>query len=159
MPFPSITTHDLNRREVTLPSGLEGEYNLLLLGYQRWHQEQYKTWLPFAARVENANPAFRHYELPVVGRMNPVGRFFLDEGMRAGIPGREARERVFTLYVDLAALNRQLGIASTQEITLLLVRRDGAILWRETGAWTAEKGTSLEEALRATESPATAGSG
>jgi hypothetical protein len=78
-----------------------------------------------------------------------MGRFFLDEGMRAGIQGREARERVFTLYVDVAALNRQIGVESTQEITLLLVRPDGEIVWRETGAWTAEKGVSLEETLEA----------
>ena len=149
MIFPTIRTKDLNGRSLTLPRDFEGEFNLLLLAYQRWQQQQVDGWLPFARQLERVHPGFHHYELPVVGPMNRIGRFFLDEGMRSGIREEEMRARVLTLYVDKAPLNRQLWISSEQEITALLVQRNGAIRWRAAGAWTPDKGAALQGNLRA----------
>lgn len=153
MRFPAVETDNLNRRTFRLPDGLEGESNLLILAYEQWQQRQVDGWFPIAERLENEIPGFRFYELPVVGRMNAVRRFMLDNGMRAGIPNKETRARVLTLYVDRDAFNDQLGITETDKITLLLVTRDGQIHWREIGPWSVEKEAGLEQAIRSLAPP------
>jgi hypothetical protein len=147
MQFPTITTRDLNKRQLSLPRDLEGEVNLLLLGYAEWQRQQFETWLPVAARLEKSYPQFYYYELPVIGPVSILSRLLLDQAMRAGIPGRDMRARVLTLYVDKELLNQQLGIENEHQITLLLVQQDGAILWRETGVYSHEKASALEEVL------------
>lgn len=153
MRFPTVETRNLNRDAVTLPDGLEGEFNLLVLAYEQWQQRQVDSWFPAADRLEAQTPLFRYYEVPVVGRMNAVRRFMLDNGMRAGIPGVDTRARVLTLYVDRQWLNGRLGIETVEEITLLLVTRDGTIHWRETGPWSAEKEEGLTNAVRSLAPP------
>ncbi len=46
MQFPTVSGQDLLRRKVTLPSGLEGHLNLVLVAFQRWHQALVDSWLP-----------------------------------------------------------------------------------------------------------------
>ena len=149
MKFPEHIIKDLNKRPLTFPSGMEGQLNLVMVGYEQWQQAQFDSWFPFAAQLAARYPGFQYYEMPVISRLNRLARFVVDEGMRGGIPDRSVRARVFTLYTDIAAFNRQLEIETTRKITLMLVRTDGSLVWRESGAWTAGKGESLEQAVQA----------
>ncbi len=82
MQFPTISGQDLLRRKVTLPSGLEGQLNLVLVAFQRWHQTLIDSWLPAVNELEDHYPGLRHYELPVLARMDLLARTFINEGMR-----------------------------------------------------------------------------
>lgn len=147
MRFPNIKTHDLNKCQVVMPRGLQGEYNLLLLRYAEWQQNQNDTWLPFASRLEDAYPGFHYYEVQVAGTKNPLAHFLINESRRVRIAGHGDRAHVLTLYVDKRHFYQQLGITSEQDITLMLVGRNGEIVWRETGIWTPGKADTLDDAL------------
>lgn len=148
MRLPNVKGSNLLRRKVTLPADLEGELNILLIAFQRWQQSVIDTWVPFARQLEETNEGVIYYELPVIQRMNVLARTFINEGMRAGIPDRLARERTITLYVDKVAFRRALELADEQDIYVVLIDRRGNVLWKEEGTFTAEKGESLGEAIQ-----------
>jgi len=148
MQFPVVTSANLSRQGFTLPADFEGDVNVLLIAFQRWHQRVVDTWIPFVRHLEQAHDDVRYYELPVIQRMNVLGRTFINEGMRAGIPDRVARARTITLYVDKAAFRQALGLPHEEDIYVLLVDREGNVLWRAEGAFTPEKGESLAAVLR-----------
>ncbi len=90
---------------------------------------------------------FHFYELPTIQRMSSVSQWFINEGMRAGIPNPKTRERTITLYIDKAAFKTALDIQDEQHITLLLVDRQGNVLWRQQGAYSPEKAALLTQAV------------
>jgi hypothetical protein len=145
--FPTLKARNLLRRQVTLPIGLEGDVNILLVAFQQWQQSSIDTWLPFVKKLENAYNGVRYYELPVIRQMNPLSRTFINEGMRAGIPDALARERTITLYLDKIAFRQELNLPHEDEIYVLLVDREGQVLWRMEGTFTAGKGAALAQAV------------
>ena len=148
MQFPVTTGSNLQRKKLNLPEDLEGELNLVFIAFQQWQQTQVDTWIPFARQIEETYPAVRYYELPTIQRLNVLARTFINEGMRAGIPDPVARERTITLYVDKDAFRKALQLSHEDDIYVLLLDRQGQVLWRAEGAFTPEKGDSLAAALR-----------
>lgn len=141
--FPTVKSANLEGRRYTLPRDLEGEINVLLIPFQRWHQDLVDTWTPGLRALMARFPALRYYELPTLPPMNPLYRMSLDLGMKMGIPDRAAREATITLYLDKDRFRQSLAIADETTVTVLLVTRDGAIHWRTTGAWTDAAGEAL----------------
>ncbi len=148
MRFPAVSGSNLQRKRWNLPEDLEGEQNLVLIAFQQWQQSQVDTWIPFARQMEETYPAVRYYELPTIQRLNALARTFINEGMRAGIPDPVARERTITLYVDKDAFRAALDLPDEDNIYVLLLDRQGRVLWRAEGAFTPDKGESLAEMLR-----------
>ena len=148
MQFPTVTGSSLQRDKLTLPQDFEGERNLVFVAFQQWHQTQVDTWIPFARQLEETDPVLRYYELPTIRRLNAVARTFINEGMRAGIPDPVARERTITLYLDKKAFRQALELSSEDDIYVLLLDREGTVLWQAEGAFTPEKGEALAAVLR-----------
>jgi ATP10 protein len=148
MQFPTVSGSNLQRARLTLPQDLHGELNLVLIAFQQWQQSQVDTWVPFARQLEEAYPAVCYYELPTIQRLNTLARTFINEGMRAGIPDLVARERTITLYLDKKAFREALQLPGEDDIHVLLLDRQGRVLWRAEGAFTPDKGESLALAIR-----------
>jgi hypothetical protein len=148
MKFPTVSGSNLQRQKLTLPQDFQGERNLVLIAFQQWQQTQVDTWIPFAMQLEETFPAVRYYELPTIRRLNTLARTFVNEGMRAGIPDLVARERTITLYLDKKAFREALQLPGEDDICVLLLDRQGRVLWRAEGAFTPDKGESLVSAIR-----------
>ena len=148
MQFPVVTSENLSRRTLTLPADFEGQVNILLIAFQRWQQDAIDTWLPLARQLEHTYEGVRYYELPVIQRINVLGRAFINQGMRAGIRDQTARDRTITLYLDKAAFRQALELPHEEDIYVLVVNRQGDVLWRTEGAFAPDKGDSLAAAVR-----------
>jgi hypothetical protein len=147
--FPAVKASNLEKRELSLPADFEGERNLLLVAFEREQQRDVDTWIREMKRFEESDPGFRYYELPTIQRPNSLVRWFIDSGMRRGIPDRKARERTITLYLDRKPFCDALRIADQKIIHALLVDRAGDVLWRSEGDFDETKGMSLKGALGA----------
>jgi len=148
MQFPTVSGSNLQRKKLTLPQDFQGELNLVLIAFQRWQQSQVDAWIPFARQLEETHPALRYYELPTIQRLNALARTVVNEGMRAGIPDPVARERTITLYLDKKTFRQALQFPHEDDIYVLLLDRQGQVLWRAEGGFTAEKGDALAAAVR-----------
>jgi len=147
MTFPTVNGSNLQRAKLTLPQDFAGDYNLLFIAFHQWHQDEVNTWIPLAESCEAQYPGLVYYELPTIRSLNALSKFFINEGMRAGIPNPKARERTVTLYIDLEKFMRALSIPTKDEVHVLLVDRQGSILWRTTGSFDEAKGSALAEAI------------
>lgn len=149
MQFPPTEGSNLAKRAFNLPDDFEGELNVVLVAFQRWHQNQVDTWAPLLDELEHTVPGLRYYELPVIRGMNRFSQWMLDEGMRAGIPSQPVRARTITIYTDKERFRVALKMPEENHIYVMLVSRQGEILWRGRGAYTQEAAVSLKEAIEA----------
>jgi hypothetical protein len=67
--------------------------------------------------------------------------------MRAGIPDPKARDRTVTLYLDKQDFRKTLDMPDEDRIYVLLVSKDGEVLWRARGDYSADKEGSLRAAI------------
>lgn len=146
--FPKVSGRNLKRHKFVFPEDFPAKYTIVLMAFYRHHQNDIDTWIPFASQMENKYEDLAYVELPVIYKMSPIGQFFLNEGMRAGIPDRNAREKTITLYLDKTEFLGALDIDSQDEIQILLVEEGGKVVWKETGVFSSEKGSALEKILQ-----------
>ena len=145
--FPTVSGFNLNRQEFEFPRDFRGDVNLLFVPFLQAQQLIVNTWIPFANELEAIFPELAYYELPTIDALPALSRTFINEGMRAGIPNAKARERTITLYVDTARFMRALDIPTKNDVHVLLVDRQGAILWRTTGSFDAAQGRELAQVI------------
>ena len=147
MHFPTVTGSNLERRSFTLPGDLEGELNLVILAFWRDHQMLVDTWMPLARRLQTRHSSLVAYELPVIESRSRISQWFIDSGMRSGIPDRATREHTITLYINKVEFLASLDIDDDSTIHTLLVDGVGRILWRSTGPLSPAKEEALSEFL------------
>jgi predicted transcriptional regulator len=143
MRFPQVTGSNLLRRKVTLPDDLQGKLKILFIAFQQWQQTLVDSWVSTARQLEQSFPGVQFYETPVIQKMNAISQTIINEGMRAGIPNQATREKTITLYIDKKALRRALEIPNEDTIWVLMLDRQGNVLWRAEGAYSQEKGEAL----------------
>jgi len=151
--FPRLIASNLEKRTFTLPGEFEGSRNLLLVAFQREQQQQVDTWLREMKQFEEQDPEFRYYELPTIQSPNRLVRWFIDTGMRRGIPDQKARSRTITLYIDKKPFLKALGITDENRIHCFLVNRSGQVLWRAEGEYDDSKAVSLHNYLQSLMKP------
>jgi hypothetical protein len=139
--FPEVSGRSLLGVERRLPGQLPAERTLVVVAFRQWHQPIVDRWiaravaagvpptiLGAAGRLPRAV-----VELPVLSaRLRPARRF-IDGGMTAGIADPVILARTITVYTNLAAFQRSLGIGSSDELHALVVTPDGSILARAEG--------------------------
>ena len=145
--FPEIEARALTGEEYLLPGGFGAPRAIAAVAFHRRQQRDVDSWLPVLLDLERAHEDLRAYEIPCIGRRWNPGRRFIDGGMTAGIPDRDARARTLTTYTDVDRVRRALGLRDTSEIAVVLTGRDGRIAWIATGAWTAAAGAALAAAV------------
>ena len=144
MRFPEVSGENLERRKFTFPADFEKDKNLVIIAFQREQQDDVDTWTPLVQRLTQKYADLAYYELPTISAMNPVFQWFINSGMRSGIPDRGARAATVTLYIDKEPFKKALEIPDEEHIYTLLMDGDGNVLWHEAGLWTQEKENDLE---------------
>ena len=144
--FPRLSASSLEGKTMRLPEDFAGDRNLLLIAFQREQQQNVDTWLHEMKRFE-LSPGFQYYELPTIDRLNPLYRWFINRGMRRGIPDRNARSRTITLYLDKLSFRKALGLPDERRIYAVLVDRSGQVVWRAEGDFDEARAASLQKAI------------
>ena len=154
--FPPLAARDLDGREVALPTGLPGEWNVVIVAFQREQQELVDSWVPWLEQRAATMPGLRFAELPAIGLQWQPARPVIDGGMAAAIRDQKTRRRTLTVYTDLRRVTAPLGIGDRGTIWLFLVNRAGQVRWRGSGGWDAATAAALAAALAALPEPAAA---
>jgi hypothetical protein len=141
--FPPITAYSLDKQKVSLPAGMEGQTDLLLLSFETEQQKDIDSWLPAAQALQHSNFQFRYYELPVFGRENFVFRWWDTSSLRTDETDPVMLHWIVPLFVDRHKLQQDLDIPNQKQVVALLVNRKGQILWRASGSMTEEKRAGL----------------
>ena len=145
--FPRVEGSNLEGRRFSLPNDFEGELNIARVAFRRDQQDDVDTWTPFLKSITAKHAGLKAYELPTLNRSYRMVRGFIDGGMARGIPEKATRETTITLYIDKSPFKEALGITTEDRIVTLLVSRNGTVLWRADGRYTAEAAADLASEL------------
>lgn len=145
--FPEVEGANLEKQDFRLPEDFEGEANLVFLAFRRPQQAEFESWLPFAKELVESHRGLRFYQLPIISIRGGMARYFINEGMRRGIPDQKAREVTITLYLEKEPFLQALDIPDEDSIYILLVGKEGRIHWRAMGSMTEESAAGLERAV------------
>jgi hypothetical protein len=144
--FPSITSYSLDKQKVTLPSGMEGQTDLLILSFALEQKKDVDSWLPAAQALQHSNFEFRYYQLPVAERENMLFRWWETSSMRSDETDPVTWHWIVPLFVDRQKFLRDLDIPNQKQVIILLVDRQGHILWRSSGSMNEDKRAALMQA-------------
>ena len=142
----------LDGKEYELPGDLAKQHTFLVVAFRREQQRLVDQWPPWLIDLEQHRSDVAVYELPVLSSVYGPVRWFIDGGMTRGIPDAAARARTITVYTDVGNVARNLGLAGTDTITVLIVEPSGRILASEVGGFEEHKAERLAASLAPTPS-------
>ena len=155
--FPRVDGRSLSGADVVLPDDLPAPRTLALLAFQQRHQGCVDRWI---ARAEAAGVPGSPVdmasgdetcvvEIPVLSTRWKVGRGFIDGGMAANIRVPRVLARTITVYTNVSAFQKVLGILGSEEVQACVVTPSGEVLARVPGEPTDAGWDVIAEALRA----------
>lgn len=147
--FPAVATYNLAKARLNLPSDFAAPLNLLLISFQPEQQTQIDTWMPVAQGLQHTNFDIRWYRMPVSASENFIFRWWDNASMRSDESDPETYPWIVPLYVDVNSFRRSLQIPSSHQVAVLLVNKQGRVLWRAEGPMTPAKRDSLNAAVLA----------
>jgi hypothetical protein len=147
MQFPALKVRDLEGTEHVIPDDLPGGPHVIVVAFQQWHQSLVNAWTPELETVARRHPGTEVWEVPSISSGYRLFRGGIDGGMRAAIPDVNVRRHTLTVYTDVRAMAKDLGIETLDTIQLFLVDCQGTILWRASGEPTAEALDTLDVAI------------
>lgn len=145
--FPTVNGSNLLREKKSLPADFKGQMNLLFIAFKQWQQSEVNSWVPWINEMENKYPGLMYYELPVIEDRNSLSKWFINEGMRAGIPNPITRERTITLYLNKDDFRNSLDLRDEEHIHIVLLGRNDDVMHRERGVFIPETADCLEKMI------------
>jgi len=131
-PMPVLKGEFLTGRPAVLPDAASGRVALLALGFTYDSRFAVEAWVGRFRKDFGDNPQVTFYEVPMIGGMARLGKWFIDSGMRRGTPKKD-QENVITVYGGTDSWKQRLGFQSPDAAYMLLVDQRGVVRWRHSG--------------------------
>lgn len=153
-PFPSLRGEYLTGREANLPGDAAGKAAVILMGFTYASRKPVEAWAdrlkPALAGMEGAT----FYEVPVIGGMARMGKWFIDSGMRRGTP-KALHGNVITVWGATRRWKQLAGVTDARDklAYITLIDREGRIRWRYTGGFDEAAFEALTAELRGLTTP------
>ena len=133
-PLPPLQGEFLTGRQAQLPDAASGRVALLAMGFTYNSRFPVEAWIGRFRKDFGSNPQVTFYEIPMIGGMARLGKWFIDSGMRKGTPVSD-QENVITVYGGTDAWKQRMGYESADAAYLVLLDRHGMVRWRHSGAF------------------------
>ena len=135
--MPALRGEFLSGRQAVLPGVAAGRVALLALGFTYDSRFAVEAWVGRFRKDFGDNPQGTFYEIPMIGGMARLGKWFIDSGMRRGTP-KEDRENVITVYGGTEPWKQRLGFQAPEVAYLILLDQHGVVRWRHSGLFDEE---------------------
>ena len=130
--LPPLRGEFLTGRTAALPDEASGRVALLLLGFTYDSRFAVEAWAKRFRRDYDTDPRVTFYEIPMIGGLARLGKWFIDSGMRRGTPKAD-HEHVVTVYGGTGPWKRRLAFQNPDDAYLILIDKNGKVAWRHAG--------------------------
>lgn len=132
--LPPLEGHYLTGRPASLPSAASGRSALILVGFTYASRVPVEAWGEWFRKAVGIGPDRTFFEVPMIGGLGKMGRWFIDRGMRSGTP-TSLHENVITVYSKTGDWKRRLGATpdNDKHAFLILIDGTGLVQWRHVG--------------------------
>ncbi len=127
--LPPLQGEYLTGRAALLPQAASGKVALLLLGFTYDSRFEVEAWTKDFRHEFEKNPKVTFYEIPLIGGMARLGKWFIDSGMRRGTPQAD-QENVITVYGGTDAWKQRVGFSDPKAAYLILIDANGKVAWQ-----------------------------
>ena len=148
--FPRLEAEFLTGRKAVLPDAASGKVALVMMGFTYDSRYAVEKWAERFRDEFGANKAVTFFEVPVIGGMGRMAKWFIDSGMRRGTP-KDMHENVITVYGGVGRWKTLMGFTKAQEkdAYLALLGPDGRVLWVHRGPFAEDAMADLKAAVSA----------
>ena len=140
--LPELRGEFLSGEAAVLPNASSGRVALLLLGFSYDSRYAVEEWAKKFREQFDKDPRVTFYEIPMIGGMARMGKWFIDSGMRRGTPKMDYGH-VITVYGGTGPWKRRVGFGDPKSPYLILIDRQGKVAWRYPGGLQATAWQSL----------------
>ena len=147
-PFPRLEGEFLNGKDARLPEAAQGKPFLIIMGFTYASRTMVEPWFDEARKVLTPSGG-RVYQVPVIGGLARLSKWFINSGMRRGTP-TDLHENVMTVWGGVDEWKQAMGYVKSgdDDAYLVLVGADGRVRWLHHGAHTAAAETAMLTALK-----------
>ena len=147
IPLPVLEGSYLTGKKARLPEASQGKIALLALGFTYESRHEVEKWSERFAGEFAKTPDFTFYEIPLIGGIGRIARWFIDSGMRRGTP-KERHENVITVYGSVDPWKQRVGYDKPDDAYLILIDRQGTIRWLHAGPFDEPAFAQLSDIVR-----------
>jgi len=135
-PLPTLTGQFLTGREAVLPQSASGRVALVAVGFTYQSRFPVEAWGGWFRATLGSRTDVTFFEVPMIGGLATLGRWFIDRGMRSGTPV-ELHDRVITVYKGTSDWKKRLAYSAEREddAYLIVLDRDGIVQWLHHGGF------------------------
>jgi len=145
--LPELRGEYLSGRKAILPKDASGRVALLLFGFTYQSRFAVEAWAKKFREDFEKNPQVTFCEIPMIGGMARLGKWFIDSGMRRGTP-KSDHENVITVYGGTEPWKQRLGVKAQDSAYLVVLDQKGNIAWRHAGPFEEAQYQALSAQVR-----------
>ena len=135
--LPTLRGEFLTGSPALLPQAASGRVALLLLGFTYDSRYAVEAWTKKFRQQFEKNPRVTFYEIPMIGGMARMGKWFIDSGMRRGTPKAD-QENVITVYGGTDPWKKRVAFGDPKAAYLILIDQNGTVAWQYAGGFDEE---------------------
>lgn len=132
--LPTLRGEFLTGKTAVLPEASSGRVALLVLGFSYDSRFAVEAWVKKFREEYGTNPKATFYEIPMIGGMARLGKWFIDSGMRRGTPKAD-HEHVITVYGGTDPWKERMGYKEPNTAYLILIDQAGKVVWTHSGGF------------------------
>jgi hypothetical protein len=135
-PLPALKGQLLTGRDAALPQAASGKVTLVAIGFTYQSRVPVEAWADWHRKTIGSRADVTLFEVPMIGGLATMGRWFINRGMRSGTPV-DLHDRVITVYGDTDEWKRRLSYSPEHkdDAYLIVVDREGVVRWLHHGAF------------------------
>jgi hypothetical protein len=149
-PLPELKGRSLTGRDAVLPQAASGRVTLIAIGFTYQSRFPVEAWADWYRKTVGSRSDLTLFEVPMIGGLATLGRWFIDRGMRSGTPV-ELHDRVITVYGGTGDWKRRLSYSPKHkdDAYLIVVDRLGVVRWLHHGGFDQSQADNLHVLLTA----------
>ncbi len=132
-PLPALRGEYLTGRSAVLPRDAAGRVALLMLGFTYDSRFQVEAWAKRFRQDFGMEPRVTFFEIPMIGGLAKLGKWFIDGGMRRGTPQAD-HGNVITVYSASDVWKQRVGFHDPKSAYLILIDGSGKVAWSYAGS-------------------------
>lgn len=134
--FPELKGQFLTGRSAVLPEAAAGKVTLVAMGFTYASRVPVEAWTEWYRTKTETRTDVAFFEVPMIGGLATLGRWFIDRGMRNGTPAA-LHESVITVYGGTTVWKTRLAYSADHkdDAYLVLCDRNGLVRWIHHGVF------------------------
>ena len=147
-PLPTLEGQFLTGPAAVLPQASSGKVTLIAMGFTYASRVPVEAWGDWYRTAIGSRTDITFFEVPMIGGLATLGRWFIDRGMREGTPV-ELHDHVITVYRGTGDWKQRISYASAHkdDAYLIVLDKEGVVRWLHHGVFDTLQSDQLKRLL------------